>query len=88
MLEQKVTVRVNEQEKRQLENLARMAHMDLSKYIRQLIFCGQPEVKTALPVNFMSGLCILMSELEKLRIENPEVDTREIERMAHDLWGF
>lgn len=46
------------------------------------------EQKTALPVNFMSGLCILMSELEKLRIENPEVDTREIERMAHDLWQF
>lgn len=88
MLEQKITVRVNEREKRLLENLARAARMDLSKYLRKLIFCEQPEVKTALPVNFMSGLCILMSELEKLRIENPEVDTREIERMAHDLWQF
>ncbi len=52
MLEQKVTVRVNEQEKRQLENLARMAHMDLSKYIRQLIFLRTAGSKDSLTEKF------------------------------------
>ena len=88
MLEKKVTVRMNDQEKSQLENSARMARMDLSKYIRQLIFSDRPEVKTALPENFADNLCMLMSELEKLRIENPDVDTQEIERRAHILWQF
>lgn len=88
MLEQKVTFRVNESEKKYLENAARMVHMDLSKYVRQLIFGRIPEVSTSLPENFLIGLCKLMSELEKLRIENPGLDTHEIERMAHDLWHF
>ena len=88
MLTEKVTIRLEEEEREELDNLARMNRLKVSEYIRRVLFSGKLDVKTTLPKDFVVKLYVLMSELEKVRIANPKINIDGIERVAHELWQF
>lgn len=87
-LEKKITIRVTEDEKQYLQNIAAQNRMVVSEYIRRAALGKKIEAKTVLPPDFVYNLCTLMNYLEKLKFENPSINVNEIERVAHQLWHF
>lgn len=87
MLQQKVTIRLSEEESRQIKMLAESSHMTISEFIRQSLFHQSPIEAIELRAKIASGLCQL-SALVSTPMENDIQKQETIQEAINELWQY
>ena len=87
MFQQKITIRLSEEENRQIKMLAESSHMTISEFIRQSLFHQSPIEAIELRAKIASGLCQL-SALASTPTENDIQKQETIQEVINELWQF
>ena len=87
MFQQKITIRLSEEENRQIKMLAESSHMTISEFIRQSLFHQSPIETIELRAKIASGLCQL-SALVSTPTENDIQKQETIQEVINELWQF
>lgn len=85
MLQQKITIRLSEEENRQIKMLAESSHMTISEFIRQSLFHQSPVEAIELRAKIASGLC-RFSALISTPMENDMQKQEVIQEVINELW--
>ena len=85
MFQQKITIRLSEEENRQIKMLAESSHMTISEFIRQSLFHQSPIEAIELRAKIASGLCQL-SALVSTPTENDIQKHETIQEVINELW--
>lgn len=87
MFQQKITIRLPEEENRQIKMLAESSHMTISEFIRQSLFHQSPIEAIELRAKIASGLCQL-SALVSTPMENDIQKQETIQEAINELWQY
>ena len=87
MFRQKITIRLSEEENRQIKMLAESSHMTISEFIRQSLFHQSPIEAIELRAKIASGLCQL-SALVSTPMENDIQKQETIQEVISELWQY
>lgn len=87
MFQQKITIRLPEEENRQIKMLAESSHMTISEFIRQSLFHQSPIEAIELRAKIASGLCQL-SALVSTPMENDIQKQETIQEVINELWQY
>lgn len=87
MFQQKITIRLSEEENRQIKMLAESSHMTISEFIRQSLFHQSPIEAIELRAKIASGLCQL-SALVSTPMENDIQKQETIQEAINELWQY
>ena len=87
MFQQKITIRLSEEENRQIKMLAESSHMTISEFIRQSLFHQSPIETIELRARIASGLCQL-SALVSTPMENDIQKQETIQEAINELWQY
>lgn len=87
MFQQKITIRLPEEENRQIKMLAESSHMTISEFIRQSLFHQSPIEAIELRAKIASSLCQL-SALVSTPMENDIQKQETIQEVINELWQY
>lgn len=87
MFQQKISIRLSEEENRQIKMLAESSHMTISEFIRQSLFHQSPIEAIELRAKIASGLCQL-SALVSTPMENDIQKQETIQEAINELWQY
>lgn len=87
MFQQKITIRLSEEENRQIKMLAESSHMTISEFIRESLFHQSPIEAIELRAKIASGLCQL-SALVSTPMENDIQKQETIQEAINELWQY
>lgn len=85
MFQQKITIRLSEEENRQIKMLAESSHMTISEFIRQSLFQQSPIEATELRAKIASGLCQLSVSVST-PMESDIQKQEAIQEVINELW--
>lgn len=87
MKDSMIAVRMENDYKEKLKEDAMRLGISMSEMNRRIVenyYNNNREVK--IPINLYEKICVLMTEIQRVKYDNPEIDIQNVERKAELLW--
>lgn len=88
MKECTIICRVTNEQKTELEKEAKNFNYSLSELIRQKLNNNIKSENALNKVDYAFNICLLMTEIQQLKFQNPEINIENIEKGAEKLWDL
>lgn len=87
MKDSMIAVRMENDYKEKLKEDAMRLGISMSEMNRRIVenyYNNNREVKIS--INLYEKICVLMTEIQRVKYDNPEIDIQNVERKAELLW--
>ncbi len=83
-----VSVRLTENEFKEMENKAKAKGLSQTQLIKKSLFEESNSRQSEISGELLCCICNISAEIERIKINNPEIESDKLEKERCDLWEY